>query len=196
METVAASMIEALEAWRPSLPLETEAQLRLALANVLEVEADRIGRASSVDIRVLCEGPSKRSGAVQIVPMHILRGSFWPDITVVEKDGTNPVMAVEAKLLQHGAGPVATSVGQALFYRYGKPCVGRGKTRIAEGHAYPRVVVFIVDQRGETVGSEDTPDQDAAIKSVLTNLGVNVITRRPNQALHPTPAGAIVSRRG
>jgi hypothetical protein len=64
--------------------------------------------------------------------------------------------------------------------------VGRGKTGIAEGQAYPQAVVVIVDQRSDTGGMEDTPAEGSRLKSVLRELGVTVIVRRPSNALHPT----------
>ena len=183
-DAIASALIEALERWQPQTSFAGEGDLRLAVYDALDHELDKVMVADGHQIRILCEGVTKMA-RFRLFPCTFSGDHFWPDITVVREDGCTPLLAVELKLLTKGPTAFATAVGQAVFYRYGKPFVGHGKRRLADGMAYPRTVAFVVDQRPDASTMEDTPDADEALQRLLKSIDVTLIVRRPNSALKP-----------
>ena len=178
VDTVATVVIQELESWPVPRSLKNERQLQRLVAERLEevLTTHRCGDG----LQVLCEGRDRRVDLRQIAPMHVYGGSFWPDVTIVGKDATEPFAAIEVKLLTGTKpGPIATAVGQALFYRYGRPCLsGPGRWRRAVGSVYPWAVAFIVDRRRDsTLTMEHTPEEDRAFDRVLRDNKVAVVIR-------------------
>jgi hypothetical protein len=116
--------------------------------------------------------------------MHLLGGSFWPDITIVGRDATEPIVAVEVKLpTGTKPGPIAAAIGQALCYRHGKPFVGERRRRVCEGSPYPWAIAFILDKRRDTsITMEDTPAEDQRFRDWLREGQVALVVR--NQRSH------------
>jgi len=187
-ERMVSVLVADLESWTvPTVAKEGELRDLVArrMSDVL------VGDPEWRAYQVLCEGTDLRDGLRQIVPMHIFGGSFWPDITVIGRDASEPIMAVEVKLpTGTNPGPIATAIGQALCYRHGKPYVGSGRKRACEGTPYPWVVTFIVDRRRDSsITMERTPLEDQRFREWLWGQQIALVVRdeRSTMALNPYP---------